>query len=150
MEESPPRNRSATAYALARGAWLENAARTTSLELPASRVAGANARRELDTHFGGLLDGHVLHMLKLVVTELVTNSVLHSGGSAVVVHMAATPECVRVEVCDSGPGFDAEEVLARERGGLGLLLVDRIATRWGAAGDDGACVWVELEPDAVP
>lgn len=133
------------AYALARGTWRPQAVRQTRLEQAATRAAAASARREIETHFGGLIDGPALHELQLVVTELITNVVLHSGSENLVLHMAAAPECVRAEVCDSGAGFDPDAVSAREGGGLGLLLVERLATRCGTAVDDGSCVWVEID-----
>lgn len=134
-----------TAYALARGTWEAEPVRQTTIELPSSRAAAAGARREIETHFGGLVDERRLHDLQLVVTELITNVVLHSGSEDVVIHMAAAPDRVRAEVYDAGAGFDPSAVEARESGGLGLMLVERLATRWGAAIADGTCVWVEID-----
>jgi len=139
------RDPSDRAYALARGTWRAEAVRATKLEMPATRAAAARARREIETHFGGLLDAPRLQEVQLVVTELITNVVLHSGSDAMVLRMAAAPELVRVEVCDQGAGFDPEAVTAREGGGFGLMLVERLAAQWGTAVDGEACVWVEME-----
>ena len=54
---------------------------------------------------------------------------------------------IRVEVHDSGPGFEPPEApptLYRESG-FGLFLVDRIADRWGVSSDGGTTVWFELD-----
>jgi anti-sigma regulatory factor (Ser/Thr protein kinase) len=55
-----------------------------------------------------------------------------------------------VEVCDAGrsgsvPDRRHSSLDALERGGLGLLLVDQMADRWGVSRDeDETCVWFEL------
>ena len=83
----------------------------------------------------------------LVVTELVSNAVLHAGGpitlSASVAHDGSA---VRLEVADTSP---VPPVL-REYGnvastGRGLTLVARLASRWGIEpADSGKRVWVEI------
>jgi hypothetical protein len=58
-------------------------------------------------------------------------------------------DVVRVEVLDSGDGFVPKPGVraqqAREPGGWGLVLVERIADRWGVETDDETMVWFELE-----
>ena len=88
--------------------------------------------------------------LTLLVSELVTNAVLHSQGPAaseIVVHAGMLEQgTVRVEVVDPGGGFDARpRDPLREIGGYGLLLVDDQATRWGVDREGGTRVWFELE-----
>jgi hypothetical protein len=54
-------------------------------------------------------------------------------------------DCLRIEVCDQGPGFtrpDAPRTRA-DGGGNGLMLLDRLSSAWGVSGDDGTCVWFE-------
>jgi hypothetical protein len=50
-------------------------------------------------------------------------------------------------MCDDGPGFDV--VLQRpaptDPSGRGLLLVDKLASRWGTSVVDGHCVWFEMD-----
>jgi anti-sigma regulatory factor (Ser/Thr protein kinase) len=88
---------------------------------------------------------------QLLVSELVTNSVLHSGASAgdgVVVRVELTLSTVRVEVEDPGRGGvvgpRAADVV--RGGGFGLSLVHALSERWGlervAVG--GTRVWAEL------
>ncbi len=82
----------------------------------------------------------------LLVSELVTNSVRHSGSQDIDVRVSTEDGHIRVEVSDSGPGFDA----AQPRGdGLGIDIVDKLAERWGYSSGERFTVWAELErPDA--
>jgi anti-sigma regulatory factor (Ser/Thr protein kinase) len=89
-----------------------------------------------------------LHSLRLLVSELVTNSIVHGrAGPDDPVRLDAYPteDALRVEVTDRGPGFDhspgPSEPLTP--GGLGLVIVDHMASRWGTE-NDGRCVWFEL------
>src|SRR5215218_5812836 len=87
-----------------------------------------------------------LAVLALVVTELVTNSVRHGGSDCVHVELCVGDGLLRGTVVDHGSGF--EPALPKEwppdaRGGLGLMIVERTAQRWGTS-DDGRRVWFEL------
>ena len=90
----------------------------------------------------------------LLASELVTNSVLHSGSAVpsgvVTVTVAVGDEVIRVEVTDrcggsvpvlpaAAPADDAVE------GSRGLWLVDALSARWGYERDGGlATTWFEL------
>jgi anti-sigma regulatory factor (Ser/Thr protein kinase) len=87
---------------------------------------------------------------QLILTELVTNSLRHSGafGAAVVVRFELTGASVRFEVEDPGHGG---AIAPRPPdhgggGGFGLHLVQALSERWGlerrAAG--GTRVWAQL------
>ena len=100
------------------------------LELPHDLAAPAHARAGVDD-LG--LDPDSGQALKLVVSELVTNAVLH-GEAPVSIRLDAHDGKVDGEVSDGGGGFaqiaggapspdDAE-------GGRGLFLVDRFCRRW--------------------
>jgi two-component sensor histidine kinase len=85
--------------------------------------------------------------VRLLVTELVTNSVKHGGadpGQFIEVLLTSSSEKVRVEVADRGPGFEPS-VQPRAFGGFGFLLVDRIADRWGVLSERGSRVWFEID-----
>jgi signal transduction histidine kinase len=79
--------------------------------------------------------------LALVVSELVSNSVRHSGRKTVSVSIKKTANLVRLEVRDPGPGFDPDHT---ESDGMGLRIVSRVADAWGIDNDGACTVWVEV------
>jgi anti-sigma regulatory factor (Ser/Thr protein kinase) len=90
--------------------------------------------------------------LLLLVSELISNSIRHAGLGAdehIRLRARADHECAYVEVCDAGHSghWPARRTSgnALEAGGLGLVLVDEMADRWGVdRTDDETCVWFEL------
>ena len=90
------------------------------------------ARREL-----AILEGELtrdeLWRVELLVTELLTNSIVHAGlgGRGIVtLDLAVTDDRVRAEVRDHGMGFEPalpEEPLA---GHWGMRILDRLADYW--------------------
>jgi PAS domain S-box-containing protein len=117
------------------------------LGLPHAPDAARSARAALDD-LG--LEAPLLDDVRLLVSELVTNSVLHGPGgptARITVRVHAAPEVVRVEVFDPGPGPPAgTPVLPAPdtAGGRGLYLVNRLADRWGPTEEPGG-VWLELD-----
>jgi anti-sigma regulatory factor (Ser/Thr protein kinase) len=91
--------------------------------------------------------------LLLLSSELVNNAVRHGGagkGELIGVAIWATRDGVGVEVSDAGPGFTPHTRQARidEPGGWGLVLVERMAARWGVVRDRRTRVWFELAAQA--
>jgi signal transduction histidine kinase len=88
--------------------------------------------------------------LRLLVTELVANSVRHARGTPIRVTVTIDGGCVRAEVSDGGAGFDPPEADPNplKTAGWGLFLVTKIATRWGSDSPTGT-VWFELERNAA-
>jgi anti-sigma regulatory factor (Ser/Thr protein kinase) len=82
----------------------------------------------------------------VVVSELVTNSVLHAGSRSRVVVVVDTG-CIRIEVHDSDPTLPTmRQPSADTVTGRGLLLVDALTDRWGSEREDGGkVVWFELD-----
>jgi anti-sigma regulatory factor (Ser/Thr protein kinase) len=79
----------------------------------------------------------------LVVSELVTNALLHGTGTPVL-RLAGTAARVRIEVLDQSPVLPAIRVSGPD-GGWGLPLVARLTTGWGAYHHDGGkVVWCEM------
>ncbi|MDQ3586976.1 MAG: ATP-binding protein [Actinomycetota bacterium] len=90
----------------------------------------------------------MLDTVRLLVTELVTNSVRHTDATAVELRVHVTEPRVRLEVSDPGSGFEFEERTPGQspEGGWGLYLVDRLADRWGVTNAEGVSrVWAELD-----
>lgn len=117
------------------------------LALPCDPRAPRAARRALADIVGRAgIDGDVRESAVLLVSELVTNSVRHSGlGADGRVELSvAVGRSLRVEVTDGGPG-PAPELVDRGSdgdGGRGLHIVSRAASRWGI---DRGRVWFELD-----
>ena len=88
---------------------------------------------------------------QLVVSELLTNAMLHGGGCTGIEIMSVT-DGLRIEVRDGNHlppllGRPSEESLT----GRGLRLVARLAERWGATFEnDGKVVWAEITGRSTP
>ena len=84
--------------------------------------------------------------LRLLVTELVANSVRHARGTPIDVIVTVHDRHVRTEVSDGGDGFEppSPDPSPLKTTGWGLFLVRRIADRWGAEQASGT-VWFELD-----
>ena len=96
------------------------------------------------------LPAQVLGDVKLLVSELATNSVRHAGcdeGETLEIEADVTDECIRVRLRDHGDGFESHRPEPPRRGatgGYGLVLLDRLADRWGIQRNGGFCVWFEV------
>ncbi|HEX5949407.1 MAG TPA: ATP-binding protein [Actinomycetota bacterium] len=106
------------------------------------------ARHAVD-RLQGVLEDAVLQDLRLMVSEVVTNSVRHAGlgeGDRIELRISVDKGRVRVEVHDTGPGFErpSEPTTMFRDSGWGLYLVDRLADRWGITSGRGTTVWFEL------
>jgi anti-sigma regulatory factor (Ser/Thr protein kinase) len=117
-----------------------------SLRLDRAPGAAAKARRGL-ARLRGDLDAPLMETLRLLVTELVTNSVRHTGAKTVELTVLVGSSSVRTEVTDAGPGFDPAKTgsPSNDHTGWGLFLVERLAERWGVEKAGRATkVWFEL------
>jgi anti-sigma regulatory factor (Ser/Thr protein kinase) len=117
-----------------------------SLKLDRGPSAAAKARRAL-ARLRGDLDAPLMETLRLLVTELVTNSVKHTGASTVELTVLVGNSAVLTEVTDAGPGFDPAKTgsPSDDHTGWGLFLVERLAERWGVYKEGRATkVWFEL------
>lgn len=126
---------------------------TEELMLPNDPESAGRAREttRLALRAAGLPDDHV-ERAALLVSELVTNAVVHAA-SDVRIRVSARP-VTRVEVEDDNPRLpDPQPPLspstsmdALEPGGLGLTIVEGLASRWGAdRRSQGKVVWFELD-----
>jgi hypothetical protein len=84
-------------------------------------------------HVRALLpDSEVRADVEVVVTELVTNAVLHTSVGDVQLTVEDLPEAVRVEVEDAGPGMPvAVRQSTAAMTGRGLALVAALSRAWG-------------------
>jgi len=92
-------------------------------------------------------EGDLTDTVTLLVSELVTNAVVHAG-SDVEVMVRLTATAARVEVTDASTnGVAPRDATAEEDSGRGLALVGNLARRWGvrAAPGGGKTVWFEVE-----
>jgi anti-sigma regulatory factor (Ser/Thr protein kinase) len=119
------------------------------LELPPSTDSVPRARRYVRQALGdsdGLTD---IDTATLLVSELVTNAILHAR-TAVVVTVRSHAGDVRIEVHDrSGHSPRQHAFSASSATGRGLRLIESLAKRWGVEPDrDGAgkTVWCEVGP----
>lgn len=119
------------------------------LLLPASSIS-ASAAREWAQRFG--CQEHALALLDdalLLISELVTNAVLH-GGPPIVLAIDCDGGRLRVRVRDGSPVLPAQREAGPDaEGGRGMTLVELMTDVWGAApvADEhgvGKQVWFEL------
>jgi anti-sigma regulatory factor (Ser/Thr protein kinase) len=110
----------------------------------ATASAPGEARRALET-LDGHLDRGIAEDLRLLVSELVTNSLRHTGSTRIGLEVWSSDAVVRVLVSDYGAGFDVSgPPQPRETSGWGLFMVNRLADRWGVECDDVTRVWFEF------
>jgi anti-sigma regulatory factor (Ser/Thr protein kinase) len=123
-------------------------ARKRQTRLPLNPRAGSAARRFVEP-FRENLDPESFERLRLLVSELVNNSMKHSGrpeGDPIVLTVELENRQVRAEVVDRGAGGDVLRTSPGARGesGWGLFLVDRLADTWGYSGEGPTRVWFTL------
>jgi anti-sigma regulatory factor (Ser/Thr protein kinase) len=125
---------------------------TIELNLPAAPTAATTARSEVTRRLSRRIAVGVLEDVRLLLTELITNALRHSGirpEEEIAVKAELSDGTLRLEVRDPGRNGEVARREAGSRGGgFGLFLVDRLTTRWGVERRNGTMVWAELS--AVP
>ena len=92
------------------------------------------------------LDRQQFNVLQLIVTELVANAVLHGAAgpvSFVELDVSVCDDKIVGEVRGDGAPFDYQPREPGSSAGFGLLLVERLATRWGVE-TEPTRVWFEV------
>jgi anti-sigma regulatory factor (Ser/Thr protein kinase) len=124
-------------------------AAVASLELPLDHAAASRARHFVCDTLRAWGCDDAIPDAELLVSELVTNAVLHAR---LATRVTIERDCavLRFSVYDASPTRPRPREYGPEAvTGRGLLLVDRIARRWGVDPQDaGKCVWFEVESRA--
>jgi anti-sigma regulatory factor (Ser/Thr protein kinase) len=120
-----------------------------TLSLPAEPHAVGEARRWVVGVAEGLLAPQAVSDLRLVISELVTNSLRH-GADGETIDLAVTPKdaflCVQVTDDGPGPASTPRAMVPDEHGGFGLFLVEQLTRRWGITRENSRTrVWFELD-----
>jgi anti-sigma regulatory factor (Ser/Thr protein kinase) len=153
------------------GAGLDGRPPHHTITLPPAAESPRSARRFLLSALRGTVDEDTLDSALLLVTELVTNVVVHAGTPATV-DVTAEPvgeltiqvrdlHPVRIGAARHGPGnggsdsandpFSESGLGGLREDGRGLALVDALASSWGTAhGAGGKSVWFRLPAGAQP
>lgn len=88
-------------------------------------------------------------MAELLVSELVTNAVVHARTTARL-SVSVAGGTARIEVRDDGPGWPELREPHQSHGGYGLRLVDWMSQSWGISGGAGGkAVWFTLPLSAA-
>jgi anti-sigma regulatory factor (Ser/Thr protein kinase) len=118
------------------------------VEIAAGQQAPVAARSAVERWLSGRVSARLYDDVRLLVSELVTNSVRHAQltrDMTIRISVAIVDGAVRIEVEDPGGSAIAPVPPDREHGGgFGLYLVEILAERWGSTNDGTTCVWAEL------
>ncbi|CAM5292319.1 ATP-binding protein [Streptomyces narbonensis] len=126
-----------------------DAVRRFAFELPALTASVARARRLAEERLilWGCGPG-IRDTVALVVSELVTNAVVHTASARVICEIREGEDTLRIAVRDEGgPAGPRMRDCGEDERGRGLLIVDALCTAWGAdrTGHGTAqIVWAEL------
>ncbi|ARP74269.1 regulatory protein [Streptomyces sp. MUSC 125] len=123
------------------------------LEIRPDPAEVGRARRWARSRLAGSgigVDEPLAETLILLVSELVTNAVVHTGRPAVLrlcLPGSAAVSAVRVEVADTSSRAPVPRCAGGDAtGGRGLALVDCLADRWGWSPEGaGKSIWCELD-----
>jgi anti-sigma regulatory factor (Ser/Thr protein kinase) len=104
-----------------------------SVSLPSVSSSIYAARRAVDAVLDGDASDEFTFALRLVVSELMTNAIIHgSPGEQIRLDLALHRDHAHVSVCNQGAPLDMAKLRrARPGGGRGLEIVAAVAERWG-------------------
>lgn len=122
---------------------------SATFELAGGETSVPQARRAVE-QFAAQQQVAQVDDLRLLVSELVTNSVRHARRpveTPIRLQLRHCRRALRVEIHDGGEPWKPQprQRAVDEPGGWGLVLVDQLADRWGVCCQDGVCVWFELD-----
>jgi len=119
--------------------------------LPSTPASAGEARRFVESALSGAEPEMLTYAAALLVSELVANAILH-GRAPVEVCVTVDVSRARVEVHDGSPRLPVRRNYSSMSGtGRGLILLARMASRWGAdPTPTGKVVWFELDTATSP
>jgi anti-sigma regulatory factor (Ser/Thr protein kinase) len=121
---------------------------TLSFSVSSEPFALKAARRSL-AGLRDLMEPQVFADLRLVISELVKNSLQHSdrGADSKISFEVSVSSKVRALVTDFGSGFESWKMKpkSKEDPGMGLFIVDRLSDSWGVLNEQGTHVWLEID-----
>jgi anti-sigma regulatory factor (Ser/Thr protein kinase) len=117
-----------------------------AVTLPNKPEATALAREWVTGVVDGRLGPSSKYTLGLLITEVVSNSVVHAETEAPLELALIYDSELLVEVIDQGKGFHPtpRAISEEEPGGWGLFLIGELAARWGVEAGPQTCVWFVL------
>ena len=130
---------------------LMSGSTTAEVTLPAEPLTVGRARRAVRNALKAAGAMHLRDVSELVVSELVTNAVVHAG-TPVILRITAVSDGIRVEVEDGSLHLPIRRTWADTAGtGRGLRIVDEQADRWDTVLTKvGKVVWFEIGRPRVP
>ena len=115
-----------------------------SLTLHPHPGAASSARRFVSSVTEGIVDERRAHDLEVLVSEIVSNGILHAGTTMELV-VSTSDDVVRVELVDQDSGAPVLRKAPGPDGGYGLRIVAGLARRWGVdPHPQGKTVWFEI------
>ena len=132
------------------GTWLDVVA---TLQLPSQSSSAARARQFISDFCSAAgLSKDLCQTAALIVSELVTNAVVH-GRTSARIEVHRPQDVLRVAVRDDNEQLPevGESPSPDAVAGRGMIIVNALADRWGVeASDGGKAVWFELRLDSRP
>ena len=130
---------------------VQDVLEASSTRLDSDLRSAGEARRFVTEALDGWGLDDVSEIVALLVSELVTNAIVHARSEVdVAVHLTA--DAARVEVSDRSPKVpvvrDAED---QDESGRGLAIVQSLARTWGVrpGPEGGKTIWFEVERPGV-
>jgi serine/threonine-protein kinase RsbW len=122
------------------------------LSLPRGGRAARLARRATCEALLSWGIAHLQETAVLLVSELVTNAVLHTRTESrtMVLRLEAAQTVLRIEVEDADPRLPQPRRPARlDESGFGFVLIEALARKWGLRDTAaGKAIWAELDTGA--
>jgi anti-sigma regulatory factor (Ser/Thr protein kinase) len=121
--------------------------KATTFKVASEPESVAAAREAVTDAAHGAVDAGAVETARLLVSELVTNSIVHGTAESPLELEVETSEAgLRVNVIDHGAGFARRPGTDNPdySGGWGLFLVEELSDAWGIIRNGHTRVWFEL------